>query len=41
MTIDQFINFLIMPAGGLLLGVIALYATRNERQRKHKIHPGE
>jgi hypothetical protein len=41
MTIDQFINFLIMPVGGLLLGAVVLYATRNERQPKRKIHPGE
>ena len=40
MTTDQFINFLIMPVGGLIFGFIALYATRNKRG-KDEMRPGK
>ena len=41
MTIDQIINMLIAPVGGLLLGLGALYLTRGDRKHNNKPHPGE
>jgi hypothetical protein len=35
MTIAQFLSFLIMPVGGLLMGLIALFLTRHDRRDKH------
>lgn len=43
MSTDQLINMLIMPVGGLIIGLIALFLTKDE-SRQHKDrrqHPGE
>ncbi|MDR7146621.1 hypothetical protein [Rhizobium sp. BE258] len=41
MTIDQFLNMLIVPVGGLVLGLTVFLATRGDRKHNEKPHPGE
>jgi len=41
MTIDQFLNLLIVPVGGLVLGLTVFFMTRGDRKHSDEPHPGE